>query len=133
MYILGFSIINNIPANPIKIKAMAFFILCNVGVFVCFLVRTAIENCFQNNADNQVCNLGEEYIRGGIEYYDKLIQRNLVLRNILPDGNNMYSEKGNELSLISVFSELSLTYRKKNLESKLKKYTNEQNETLNDV
>lgn len=132
IYALGYSIINRLPTNSFKIRVMAFFLLCNVGICIFLLIRTIIENSFQHNADKKVCDLGEEYIRGGIEYYDKLIQRNLVLRNIIPNGNNIYSEKGNELSIISIFSELSLTYRKKYLESRLEMHTNELNETLNE-
>lgn len=123
MYALGYTIINSLPAKPINIRALAFFLLCNVGLFVCLLAHSAIENYYQYNADEIVCNISSEYIHGGIEYYEKLIQRNLALRNIIPDGKNIYTEQGNKHGLISVLSELSLTYRKKYLESRLKTLT----------
>lgn len=123
MYALGYHIISLLPAKPFKIRALAFFFLCNVGIFICLLARTAIENYYQFSADKIVCNISSEYIYGGIEYYEKLIQRNLALRNIIPDGKNIYSEQGNKRELISLLSELSLTYRKKYLENRLKALT----------
>jgi len=130
MYALGYIVISSLPANPFKIRVLTFFVLCNLGVFVWLLTRTVIEHFYQSNADKKVCDIGLEYIHGGIEYYEKLIQRNLALRNIIPDGKNLYSEQGNKLASISMLSELSLTYRKKYLEKRLKTYMNENNETL---
>lgn len=120
MYALGYILISSLPVKPLKIRALAFFLLCNAGIFIWLLVRTAIENYYQYDADKNVCNISAEYILGGIEYYEKLIKRNLALRNILPDAKNIYSEQGNKLGLISILSELPLTYRKKYLETRLK-------------
>lgn len=125
MYILGNTILNLLPANQIKVKGLTLFLLCNLGVFICLLLRTVIENFYQSEADKKLCDVDEEYIHGGIEYYEKLIQRNLALRDILPNGDQVYSEKGNKLALISVLSELPLTYRKAYLEKKLKNENNE--------
>lgn len=130
MYILGTPIMTSIPANPVRARALALFLLCNVGVFVWYSIHTAIENFYQIQADKKLCDIGEEYIRGGIEYYEKLIQRNLALRNIIPNGKNIYSEHGNKQELISLFSEVSLTYRKEYLEQRLKSFKIKNNETL---
>lgn len=126
IYLLGNTILNLLPANIIKIRLLALFLLCNVGVFMCLLLRTGIENFYQTQADKKLCNINEEYIRGGIEYYEKLIQRNLALRDIVPNGDHLYSENGDKLSLISLNSEVPLTYRKAYLEKKL---TNENNKS----
>jgi len=132
MYAIGSHLMDLLPANPIKIRALAFFLLCNVGVFVWLLVRTAIENFYQIDADKIVGNINQEYARGGVEFYEKLIQRNLALRSIIPGGEMIYSEQGNQLGFISVLSELPFTYRKKQLELMLKKYEkeNQNNEKL---
>lgn len=129
MYVLGHVVLSALPANPAKIRALAFILLCNVGVFVCLLARNAIENIYQNKADENACDIGIEYIHGGIEYYEKLIQRNLVLRNIIPGGEKIYSERGNAFGFISVLSELPLTYRKKKLEQILNNSEYKKNET----
>lgn len=130
MYALGHTVMSSLPVNRFKIRVLAFFLLCNLGIFVWLFAHTVVNNFYLSKADEKVCDIGLEYIHGGIEYYEKLIQRNLILRNIIPDGKNLYSEQGNKLAFISVFSELPLTYRKKYLENKLKIYTNEKDGTL---
>jgi len=129
MYALGSFIYNGLPPNPARVRALALVLLSNIGVIVWFLIRTATENFYQKKADEKLCDIGEEYIRGGIEYYETLIQRNLALRNILPDGENMYSKQGDQIEFLSELSELPLTYRKKYLENRLKNCINENKET----
>jgi len=128
MYALGCYVYNELPPKPAGIRALALVLLSNMGVLVWYLIRTATENFYQKKADEKVCDIGEEYIKGGIEYYETLIQRNLALRNILPDGENMYSKQGDQIELISELSELPLTYTKKYLENRLKDHINENKE-----
>lgn len=130
MYILGTPILKSLPANPSNIRVLALFLLCNVGVFVWYTLRTIVEKFYQFDADKKLCDIGEHYICAGIEYYDKQIQRNLALRNIIPNGKNIYSEYGNKQELISIFSELSLTQRKRYLEQRLKSFKSQTDETL---
>lgn len=130
MYALGHVVLSSLPTNQFKLKTLTFILLCSVGVFIYLLARKVIENLYQNNADEIVSDISQEYIRGGIEYYEKLIQRNLALRNIIPDGKNIYTEQGNEVGIVRVLSELPLTFRKKKLEHKLKNYESTNNETI---
>jgi len=125
MYAVGCFVYNELPPNPVRVRTLALILLSNIGVLVYCLIRTAIDNFYQKKADEKLCDIGEEYIKGGIEYYETLIQRNLALRNILPDGENIYSKQGDEIEIISVFSDLPLTYRKGYLEHRLKQYTSE--------
>lgn len=132
MYILGEYVMSSLPANPVKVKTLAFFFLCNLGIFVWLFVRNIIEKFYQNEADKVVGSINEEYTRGGIEYYEKLIQRHVALRSIIPDGKTIYSERGDQVALLSVLTELSIVYRKKQLEHKLKEYVkiNDEKEQL---
>ncbi|VVC24644.1 Hypothetical protein CINCED_3A021312 [Cinara cedri] len=129
MYALGSTILSAIPPNPVKIRALAFFLLCNVGVILWLFIRTAIEYFYQSEVEKTICDIGEEYIHGGIEYNKKLIQRNLALRNIIPDGRKIISEEGNEIPLFSIFTE-SLHHKIKYLEHRLKECKDNKNETL---
>lgn len=122
MYILGEYAMSSLLASPVKVKILAFFFMCNVGVFVWLFVRNIIERFYQNEADKVVGSINEEYTRGGIEYYEKLIQRHVALRSIIPDGKTIYSERGDQLKLLPVLTELPIVYRKKHLEHKLKEY-----------
>lgn len=128
MYALGSYVYNGLPPNPARVRMLALVLLSNIGVLVWFFARTATENFYQKKADEKVCDIGEEYIKGGIEYYETIIQRNLALRNILPDGENMYSKQGDQIEFISELSELPITYRKRYLENRLKNVINENKE-----
>lgn len=129
MYALGSYIYNILPPNPARVRTLVLVLLSNIGVLVWFLARTATENFYQKKADEKLCDISEEYIKGGIEYYETLIQRNLALRNILPDGENMYTKQGDQIEFISELSELPITYRKRYLEHRLKNFVNENKET----
>ncbi|XP_022079813.1 transmembrane protein 177-like [Acanthaster planci] len=48
--------------------------------------------------DDKVAELGEEYVRGGVEFYEKKIQKNIALRKIMGRrGEQMYTYYGNEV------------------------------------
>jgi len=130
MYASGHFMYYRLPPNPARVRSLALILVSNIGVLLWFLIRSATENFYQKKADEKLCNFGEEYIKAGIEYYEILIQRNLALRNILPNGENMYSKEGNQIDFISELSELPLTYRKRYLENRLKNYINENKEIL---
>ena len=48
-------------------------------------------------SDRQVCAMGPEYCRGGMEYYDRMLQRHLALRELMPDGKGkkLFNAVGN--------------------------------------
>ncbi|XP_038044455.1 transmembrane protein 177-like [Patiria miniata] len=49
-------------------------------------------------ADDKAAKLGEDYIRGGLEFYEKTIQKNIALRKIMGKrGEQMYTYYGNEV------------------------------------
>ncbi|XP_050436110.1 transmembrane protein 177-like [Adelges cooleyi] len=127
MYAVGHTVFSSLPANPSSIRAFAFFIFCNIGMWFYYIIRKNINDYYQHDTDTVISEMGDEYIKGGLEYYDKLIQRNIILRNILPNGDRIYSEKGDE---IGFFAELAFTYRKKHLERNLKKLAEKNTEEL---
>ncbi len=58
--------------------------------------------CFPGGTvlDEAACQLGPSYARGGVEFYDKMLQRHIALREMLPDGKGktLFNLKGENYS-----------------------------------
>lgn len=81
---------------------------------------------YETSVDKKLAELGEDYIEAGIRFYDKLLKKNIALRNIANDGT--YSAKGN-INYFLRQKSLPLTLRKAFFEQELKKI---RGETIND-
>lgn len=46
--------------------------------------------------------ISHSYILGGIEYTEKVVERNKILRNILKNGNRYYDEDGDSQSIVTL-------------------------------
>jgi hypothetical protein len=55
----------------------------------------------EEQIDKEVCNLGIEYTKGAVEFYTKILQRNVALRSLLgSEGIQLYTAMGNDQYLI---------------------------------
>lgn len=62
--------------------------------------------------DRILCDLGVEYVRGGQEFYEKLLMRNRALRSLLQtSGERRYTANGNEKTFIRQ-KHVPITHRK---------------------
>ncbi|KAJ9598453.1 hypothetical protein L9F63_010849 [Diploptera punctata] len=74
---------------------------------------------YETESDNAMISLGEEYIKGGIEFYSKLLQRNIALRNLMGQkGEKLYTVTGNDQYMLRQ-KHLPLTMRKEYFELQL--------------
>ncbi|XP_012523590.2 transmembrane protein 177 [Monomorium pharaonis] len=70
--------------------------------------------------DEALCRLGAEYIKGGQEFYEKLLIRNKALRTLLgKEGKSIYTVYGNEVSLLRQ-KHMPITQRKDFFDSHLR-------------
>jgi len=52
---------------------------------------------YEKEADMAVIKLGENYLKGGLEYYNKIIQRNIALHTLMgEEGKKLFTAGGNE-------------------------------------
>ena len=52
---------------------------------------------YEQATDERVTLLGDEYAKGGVEFYTKILQRNVALRSILDDeGAKLFTAFGND-------------------------------------
>ncbi|XP_012231108.1 transmembrane protein 177 [Linepithema humile] len=56
---------------------------------------------FDRKTDEVLCNLGTEYIKGGQEFYEKMLIRNRAIRSLLGDeGKKLYTAYGNKQNFL---------------------------------
>lgn len=67
-------------------------------------------------ADKELCDVGPEFMEAGVRFYDKLLRKNIAIRNLTND--NSFTVKGNEQFLWRQKS-LPLTIRKSYFELRL--------------
>jgi hypothetical protein len=63
--------------------------------------------------DKEMCALGESYIKGGIEFYSKLLKRNIALRKLM--GKKVNEELSVRLSVAFDFQRQSLPLEVRNI------------------
>jgi len=69
--------------------------------------------------DEALCNLGTEYIKGGQEFYEKMLIRNRAIRSLLrEEGKKIYTAYGNEQTFLRQ-KHVPITHRKDFFDSRL--------------
>lgn len=71
---------------------------------------------YDASVDKELCDAGPEFMDAGVRFYDKLLRKNIAIRNLVND--NSYTVKGNEQILMRQKS-LPLTIRKSYFEMRL--------------
>lgn len=93
-----------------------FVVYSIVGAFywgLWAMQRDALTRHFEYTSDKKLSEINENYVKGGLEFYNKTLQRNMALRSLLGDkGNKVYTLKGNENSF----------FREKHLPNTQRKY-----------
>lgn len=85
---------------------------------------------YDTAVDKELCEAGPEFMDAGVRFYDKLLKKNIAVRNLL--GDNSYTVMGNEKYLLRQKS-LPLTIRKSYFElrlDELKKSLEQENSAL---
>ncbi|KAH8010236.1 hypothetical protein HPB51_026288 [Rhipicephalus microplus] len=81
--------------------------------------KDAMSQYWDKKADSVAASLGRDYVEGGVEYYEKLLQRNRALRELLGDeGRKYYTSKGN-IDRIIRSDHVPITHRLEGLKNRL--------------
>ncbi|KAK7493214.1 hypothetical protein BaRGS_00015551 [Batillaria attramentaria] len=84
--------------TPVIVRASVFGLIAGVGATVYCLASDAYSWYIDRKVDRQAAALGCEYAEGGVEFYTKLLQRNIALRSLMgPDGGKKYTAYGNDI------------------------------------
>ncbi len=83
-------------ARPLKHRLVLYFGVCLfMGLFALNAEDLMAEQA-DLKADRLACALGREYALGGVGYYNTMLSRHMVLRNLMPNdqGPNFYDLRG---------------------------------------
>lgn len=82
---------------PRTIRVIMYVLTSAIGLTTYCMVKDATNYYYDKVADESACEMGKDYILGGIEFYEKIMARNVALRSALGEkGKKLYTSFGNE-------------------------------------
>lgn len=112
----------NLYASPLMMRGTLYCILSLFGIGTYFLMKDMTEVHYETEVDKKLCSLGPDFIESGVIFYDKLLQRNQALRELMgKEGEKKYSKLGNENFFLRQ-PRLALVHRKQFFEQQLKEH-----------
>ncbi|PZC82745.1 hypothetical protein B5X24_HaOG209843 [Helicoverpa armigera] len=110
----------NLYAGPPLMRGILYSIVGMFATGLYFLMTDMTEVHYETNTDEKLCELGPEYVKSGKIFYEKLLNRNQALRELMgSEGEKKYSKMGNENFGIRQ-PRIALVHRKLYFEQKLK-------------
>ncbi|CAH2108293.1 unnamed protein product [Euphydryas editha] len=118
----------NLYAAPLNARVVLYSIVGLFGLGVYFLMKDVTEIHYETSVDMKLCELGPDFVESGVIFYEKLLQRNQALRELMgKEGEKKYTKLGNENYGLRQ-PHVALIHRKQFFDLKLK----ESKEKLND-
>lgn len=111
----------NLYSKPLGLRIMMYSIIYCFGYGLYSLMQDFTVSSLEANVDKRLSELGPEFIEAGVRFYNKLLQKNIAIRDLTKDGT--YTAKGNINYMIRQRA-LPLTLRKRFFEEKLKNNAN---------
>ncbi|XP_069702974.1 transmembrane protein 177 [Periplaneta americana] len=97
--------------KPLSMRVVLYTLVGLFGFGSWAFMKDFTAICLEAQVDKEVCALGENYIKGGIEFYTKLLNRNISLRMLMGEkGEKLYTTTGNEQYMLRQ-KHMPLTYR----------------------
>ncbi|KAL0880884.1 hypothetical protein ABMA27_002065 [Loxostege sticticalis] len=120
----------NLYAGPVSMRLSLYSIVGLFGLGTYFLMKDMTEVHYETTVDKKLCELGPDFVESGAIFYEKILQRNQALRELMgKEGEAKYSKLGNENFFLRQ-PRIALIHRKQFFEDKLKEIkTNNEEES----
>ncbi|XP_072541372.1 transmembrane protein 177 isoform X2 [Salminus brasiliensis] len=83
-------------AGSLIFRAGVNVVALGLGAVAYFFASDATTHWLEYHSDKQAASLSRDYAKGGVEFYDKILSRNKILRLLMgPKGEEMYAPSGN--------------------------------------
>ncbi|XP_026315529.1 transmembrane protein 177 isoform X2 [Hyposmocoma kahamanoa] len=110
----------NLYKMPTATRGILYSIVGLFSLGTYFLMKDMTEVYYETQVDKKLCELGPDFIESGVIFYDKLLQRNQALRELMgSEGERKYSKLGNENYFLRQ-PRMALIHRKQFFEERLK-------------
>lgn len=121
----------NLYLAPVSLRFMLYSIVGCFSLGTYFLMKDMTEIYYETEVDEKLCSLGPDFVKSGVIFYEKILQRNQALRELMGrQGENRYSKLGNENFFLRQ-PRIALVHRKQFFEEKLKKLNSVGNSETN--
>jgi hypothetical protein len=87
----------NMFARPFQLRATLYTLLGGIMFTTWMFIKDFTTYRWEEDADEAAAGISEEYAKGALEFYSKILQRNLAMRSLLGDeGPKLYTSLGND-------------------------------------
>ncbi|PNF25346.1 hypothetical protein B7P43_G10935 [Cryptotermes secundus] len=108
--------------KPFALRAILYSLVGLFGFGSWAFMKDFTTVHYETQVDKEMCALGESYIKGGIEFYSKLLKRNIALRKLMgKKGEKLYTATGNDQYMMRQLHQ-PLTLRKEYCELQLQEF-----------
>ena len=92
--------------NKPRIFRLSLYAVASLFTFMLWAVGNDSITCmYEKKSDEVASNINVDYIKGGVDFYEKILQRNIALRTLMgSEGESIYSAYGNvQVSFSNLF------------------------------
>ncbi|NWS70787.1 TM177 protein, partial [Crotophaga sulcirostris] len=92
----GIKLLLGLSSGPVILRSLCNLVTATGGLMFYFISSDAMTYHLDCKADRKAATVSKDYARGGVEFYDKILSRNKILRGLMgKQGPKMYAPSGN--------------------------------------
>uniref|UniRef100_A0A8B9Q8Q8 Transmembrane protein 177 n=1 Tax=Apteryx owenii TaxID=8824 RepID=A0A8B9Q8Q8_APTOW len=93
---IGIKILLGLYPGPMILRSICNLIIATTGLICYYVSYDAVTYHLDCKADRNAATISKDYARGGVEFYDKILSRNRILRTLMgKQGVKVYAPSGN--------------------------------------
>lgn len=96
VYSVALKQVFRLHGGPAPLRGAVNVFALGIGAISYFLTSDAVNQWLDYKSDRRAAAVSRDYARGGVEFYDKILSRNRLLRSQMGEkGEEMYAPSGN--------------------------------------
>ncbi|NXA46776.1 TM177 protein, partial [Nothocercus julius] len=93
---IGVKIILGLNPGPVILRSICNLLVAATGLICYYVSSDAVTHHLDCKADRKAATISKDYARGGVEFYDKILSCNRILRTMMgKQGVKVYAPSGN--------------------------------------